>query len=549
MPLNPFQQNLKTAYCKAVPLIAVSTQDQSATLSLLPPCFLPDLPILSWDIVSGVKGTNDTGEYLAEYITSRVKDVEDLQGRDGFRALVSLMRESFDSLPYNAFCLVALNLHRGLDDSSVIQTIANCRNWLAQGGTINGQVSSSCLVLLAPSFTFPAELSQDIYSLTDDPPQEARLREIILDVCSWSSVPVPQEPTLTKAAESLLSLSEFSAQQEVALAVSSDPSWTDSLGDRRRIRVNETPGLELFSGKTSFRDIGGYEEIKSFFSLLFNGPMGFRSLFFVDEIEKGLGSASDSSGVSLRMLGTILSYMSDNNVSGILLHGVPGAGKSAVSQACSGEFKVPFVSADLSAMQNSLVGKSEENLRRALEIDKSLGRGKSLWISTCNDIEKIPAPLLSRFDLGVFTFDLPSEGELSSIWPIQLAAHGLDISQPLPNSAGWTGREIKAACKKAFALGLSVVDASKYVIPLSISKPEDIEKCHREAAGKLLSASYPGPFVMPKESKRTGRAIQQESSPTIILATPSPYQFTNAPEQPFTPKPRIGFGEDDPSKS
>lgn len=551
--LNPFQQKLKTAYLRAVPFIAVTTQDQPATLALLPDCLPENMPVLTWDIVTGLGGYDTAGNETAQWILDRAK-AEEFQGPSGFGALVSLLRNSREDLPTNVFCLVAHNLHRGLDDPATIQSIANCRGWLAEGGTLDRVARSSCLIMLAPSFSWPAELAQDVYALVDAPPEEARLKEIITEVCSWSEIPPPEEPTLTKAAESLLSLSEFSAQQEVALSLSRNAQWTENLGERRRARVNATPGLDLFGGRTSFADIGGYSEIKSFFTRLFNGPLGFRSIFFIDEIEKGLGSMQDSSGVSLRMLGTILSHISDTGVSGILLHGVPGSGKTAVSQACSGEFKVPFVSADLSAMQNSLVGKSEENLRRALEIDKSLGRGKSLWVATCNEIDRIPAPLLSRFDLATFTFDLPSPEELSSIWPIQLAAHGLDTSQALPDSTGWTGREIKGCCKKAFALGLSVCEASQFVIPLSISSPLTIEKCHSEASGKLLSSSYPGPFRAPKGEAKKGRAMQLESdssqAPIIVMASPSPYQFSPAqqPEAPFVPKPRIGFGEDESPK-
>lgn len=549
-PLNPFQQKLKTAYLRAVPFIAVTSQDQPATLALLPDCLPKNMPILTWDIVTGLSGYGEAGNTLAEWTLDRTK-AEDMQGPSGFSTLVGLLKSGKEVLQPNVFCLVAHNLHRGLDDAAIVQTISNSRGWLAEGGTLDRVARSSCLIMLAPSFTWPAELSQDVYSLVDAPPEEDRLKDIITEVCSWNDLTPPEEPILTKAAESLLSLSEFSAQQEVALAISRESSWTENLGERRRARVNATPGLDLYSGRTTFADIGGYFEIKSFFSRLFAGPMGFRSIFFIDEVEKGLGSMQDSSGVSLRMLGTILSHISDTGVSGILLHGVPGSGKTAVSQACSGEFKVPFVSADLSAMQNSLVGKSEENLRRALEIDRSLGRGKSLWVATCNEIDRIPAPLLSRFDLATFTFDLPSPDELASIWPIQLAAHNLDLSQPLPDSAGWTGREIKGCCKKAYALGLSVCEAAQYVIPLSVSSPQTIEKCHGEAAGKLLSASYPGPFRAPKIEPRKGRAMSLDTEnspqqPLIVLANPSPYQFSPAqPDQPFVPKPRIGFGDDE----
>jgi ATPase family associated with various cellular activities (AAA) len=429
----------------------------------------------------------------------------------------------------------------------VIQSLSLARDWAKRGGMLGSGKSSHCIILLGTSFTLPAELSQDILSLDDAPPSEEEIKGLLTQVTQAAGLPDASPDTLMKSAEALLSLSSFAVEQEAAMSLTREGLNVDDLGERRRIRVESSPGLYMPRERPNFSSTGGYTEAKSFLTQLFAGPLGLRSIMFFDEIEKAVGATNDSSGVGLRMLGQLLTHMSLSRTSGILLHGVPGSGKTALAQACSGEFGVPFINCSLSEMQNSLVGQSEANLKRALEIDKSIGQGKSLWIATCNEVERIPAPLFRRFDLATFTFDLPNPEERASIWPIQLANYGLDTSQELPLDEGWTGSDIASCCKKAFALGVSVVEASKRVIPLSLSARKTIDKCHKEAEGCFLSSSYPGPFKMP--IKKPGERVisledGQETQPQLVVinAAPSPFQFSpGEPQEPFVKKDKIGF--------
>jgi hypothetical protein len=548
------------AKCRArgVPLISITTQDPRDTIAQVASVLPQNYPLLSWDVVQGLTSNNPGGEEVIEGIVADTKAgfLETLKGEGGLVNCLSFLQDNF---PAPAFCLALHNIHRAIGDAAVIQALSNSRNWLEAGAPWgkDQQMVSATIILLSPSITLSEELANDVYSLDDPVPSLPALEKIISGIVKDTGLPSPEPETLTKAADALLTLSPFAAKQETALSLTEAGIDLVDLGARRRARINATPGLNLFGGTTTFNHIGGYGEIKGFLTRLFAGPLKFKSIFFLDEIEKALGNMNDSNGINLRQLGAVLSYMADNNTSGLLLHGIPGAGKTAISQACSGEFGIPFLSADLSAMQDSLVGKSEENLRRALETDKSLSQGKSLWIATCNEIERIPAPLLSRFDLATFTFDLPNAEELASIWPIQLASFGLDTTQPLPISTGWTGREIKACCKKSFALGIPVVDAASYVIPLSVSNPQTVERCYQEANNKLLSSSYPGPFQKPAASSQApkGRAMrigpdstaqEQEPNPTIVVvnASPSAFQFSPNPQEPTNPlskKEPIGF--------
>jgi hypothetical protein len=69
---------------------------------------------------------------------------------------------------------------------------------------------------------------------------------------------------------------------------------------------------------------------------------------------------------------------------------------------------------------------------------------------------------------------------------------GLDPQQPRPQDHYWTGAEIRQCCENAALLGLPLVEAAKYVIPVSVSGAEENDKLRQWANGRCLSADVPG---------------------------------------------------------
>ena len=182
-------------------------------------------------------------------------------------------------------------------------------------------------------------------------------------------------------------------------------------------------------------------------------------ILFCDEIEKGLagaaGSGQTDSGVSARLFGSLLTWLSDH------------------------ESDVFFV-------------------------------------ATSNDISKLPPEFsrAERFD-GVFFVDLPGVNERRAIWKLYLEKFGLDPTQPRPVDADWTGAEIRACCRLAALLEIPLLEAGRNVVPVARTAAESLARLRDWASGRCLAADAPGGIYIraqpatQKSGRRLGRGPSQ----------------------------------------
>lgn len=229
---------------------------------------------------------------------------------------------------------------------------------------------------------------------------------------------------------------------------------------------------------------------------------------------------------------------------GLLLLGVQGCGKSLCAKAVANVWQVPLLRFDMGRMFGSLVGSSEENVRRAIgvaesvapavlwvdEIDKAFAgtQGSAFsdagttarvfgtfltWLSekvapvfvvaTANDISQLPPELLrkGRFD-ELFFVDLPEAAERAEIFGIHLRRRGrddarFDCADLAAASADFSGAEIEEAVVSALYEGFSrgeelaqehVRLALRDTIPLARTMAEHIRRLREWAAGRARPA-------------------------------------------------------------
>jgi AAA+ superfamily predicted ATPase len=232
---------------------------------------------------------------------------------------------------------------------------------------------------------------------------------------------------------------------------------------------------------------------------------------------------------------------------GILILGVQGCGKSLCAKAVSTMWQQPLLRFDMGRMFGSLVGSSEENVRRAIavaesvapailwvdEIDKAFAGSQSsggtdggttarvfgtflTWLSektvpvfvvaTANDISQLPPELLRKGRLDeIFFVDLPSESEREEVFRIHLlkrqrSPEGFDLAALVQASSEFSGAEIEeaiiSALYDAFYSGhelttAHVLAALRETVPLAKTMDEQIGRLRGWAEGRARNASVP----------------------------------------------------------
>lgn len=474
-----------------VPLVLIESADAADTVrDIVAVTESKNVPVGVWDLVRGINPATK----LAQEICDKVNG-----GQDAAIATGNPVEALRAIAQHPNLVTVMMGAEKILADSQVQQAVWNLRDIFKGNG--------STLALIATMGTkVPASLKDDIVSVTHALPVEDDLRRIVTGIGQDANVAIGDD-AVTRAIDATLGLSGFAAEQSVSLALSKAGLDLDDLWERKCRIVEQTQGLKVLRGREMFADIGGCMNVKKFLANYIKGKRRPRVVIFIDEIEKALGSQSDTSGTSQALLGYLLKWSQDTAATGCIFLGPAGSGKSAVSKAIGNEARCPALEFDLSGMRGSLVGESEQRMRAGLATVDAIGQGRVLMIATCNSINALPPELRRRFTLGTFYFDLPSREERGLIWPIHEAKCG--VSGPRPNDEGWTGAEIRQCCDIADRLGISLVEAAAYVVPIARSCAEQIETLRKSASGRFLSASEPGVYQYQQQAPvNAGRKLE-----------------------------------------
>jgi hypothetical protein len=491
-----------------VPLLAVPTADPSATMFNLASVTDEAYPILTWDVVRGLV------PQIRKFTESGDPDVNDpstVAMRDALQAAAKDQSETIGN-PGNALEIAAhlpkeslmffMNAQRFTEkDVVVIQAIWNLRDHFKQ--------NNRSLVMLVPDISLPAELAQDVVVLNEPLPDTDDLAVIVRELCESVQYKVP-ETIVDRAVEAVRGLSAFSAEQVLAMSLTKDGILLEDLWERKYQMIENTPGLKVHRGKTSFSDIEGLANVKKFVKGLFSGTKRPDVVVLMDEMEKMMaGATSDSSGTTQKQNSAFLKWTQDRDVAACVYLGAAGSGKTALIEAMQKEFGIPVLKFNVDEAQNQYVGATGERTREALKKIDAMGE-RPLVICTSNDFSALPAELKSRFRFGTFFFDLPTVEENKAIWKLYMKKFNLK-GQTLPTCEGWTGREIKACCDIADRCGMAITEAAKFIVPVCKSDAPRIERLRSEAHGNYISSSYEGTYVKKGTNVQAQAAFPQRN--------------------------------------
>jgi hypothetical protein len=384
--------------------------------------------------------------------------------------------------------------------------------------------SFKTIVLISPVMEIPAELDKEVTVLNYPLPTREDLSElldkIIEDVRQFKQVKIElDEAGRDRLLQAALGLTLGEAENVFAKIIVKDERLSggdvnEVFAEKQQI-IRKSGLLEYCSTGESFAHIGGLAVLKDW--------LNKRAAAFTQEA-RAFGVPPPK---------------------GILMLGVQGCGKSLCAKAVSNQWQLPLLRFDMGRMFGSLVGSSEENVRRAIavaesvapailwvdEIDKafagSQGSGASdggttarvfgtflTWLSektapvfvvaTANDISQLPPELLRKGRLDeIFFVDLPSQPERAEIFGIHIArrrrpAEQFDLAALAEASRDFSGAEIEEAINSALYDAFyehgdisteSVLATLAQTVPLAKTMDEQINRLRAWAEGRARNAS------------------------------------------------------------
>jgi hypothetical protein len=303
--------------------VSILSGDEPATVQSI--VSLNNRAIVQYDCVRGYVPMNDAGITAMQSI---IGDNDPVLMTDPTTAISAAM----DRAPENTV-IVCIGAARWIDDKRTCQAIANCREPFKRTNRTIILISSFSTIL-------PSDIGSDIYQISDNPPDEKEREVIIRDLHTSAELSEPAADDLQTAVTATRGLSAYTAEQAIALSMSRNGLNIELLWKRWRQAINSTPGLSVDMSGATMDDIGGLDNIKNFSRSIMAGRDAPAAIIRIEEIEKSLsgagygnGGLGDSSGTSQSMLGSILTYMQEENQTGLIAVGPPGSGKSLCSVA------------------------------------------------------------------------------------------------------------------------------------------------------------------------------------------------------------------------
>jgi AAA+ superfamily predicted ATPase len=525
-------QRLKILIDSSTPIIAMETVEEVRAVRMVrAACASLNLAVFEWSIASGlmrsgssvgevVTGGYDLSEHsLPGHPVSGHAGMESIEqnakalynSREPAQMLGNLEGVSIDA----AFILK--DLHRHMDDPVVVRRLRD----VGQRFSANRKT----IILTAPKIEIPPEL-HGLVEIFDLPlPDRQRLRQIIDETLARISKTHTLQRKLDAAgldtmAENLRGLTEEEADRAISQALVTRyalcPEIVTDVLEMKKSLLKRSEMLDFVEASDNMADVGGLENLK-----------------------RWLGQRRGSWDDSAREFGL-------EAPKGVIILGVQGCGKSLCARAVAGEWKLPLVKFDTSAVYDKYIGETEKRIRKVFQVAEELAPCV-LWIdelekvfagsgadsasadagvssrllaaflswmqdrkapvfvaATCNNVTVLPPELIrkGRFD-ELFFVDLPNQAERKQIYSLQLAKRKrnpaeFDLDQVALRAKGYSGAEIDAAVQTALYAAYSekkalntqaLLDALSHTVPLSTTRAEEIAAQREWARTRAVPAS------------------------------------------------------------
>jgi len=450
--------------------------------------------VYSWSVTEGIKG--EDGDSHPDY-------------RDPMRALDFAMKLEDHAV------FVLKDFHPFLKDPGLVRRLRDLHRAFTKGRTLRH------VILLSGILKVPPELEKEMAVLDFELPDRDELDGIVTKVLN--NVP-PSRPIALRddadlrlqVVEASLGLTAEEAENVFAKSLirKKDFDFDIILSEKKNI-IRKSGLLEFFESRFDMGDIGGMDPLKA----------------WLTKRQKAFSKEARDYGLPLPK--------------GILLIGVPGCGKSLTAKAVGSMWRMPLLRLDVGKVFGSLVGSSEENIRKVIktaeavapsilwldELEKGFAGVQSsgetdsgttarvfasfiTWlqeksspvfvIATANDVSALPPELLrkGRFD-EIFFVDLPTVEERKDIVKIHLQRKNrnpddFDLEAINNECKNFSGSEVEQAIISglydAFDEGVEletrhVEFASKEIIPLAFTMREKIDKMREWSKSRARLAS------------------------------------------------------------
>lgn len=387
-------------------------------------------------------------------------------------------------------------------------------------------------VFVSVTFELPRELEREIVVINLPLPTREELEGLLRQVAEAAGVEVPEDTT--PVVEATLGLTITEAENAFALSLVVAGSFDACVVAREKEQLVRKSGvLEIFSPDANMESVGGLAELKQYLRL--------RVAAYAPEAQAyGLPAPR-----------------------GVLLVGVPGCGKSLCAKALAAEWQKPLLRLDAGRLFGSLVGESEANTRRALEVAEAVapavlwldevekglagvqssGRTDSgvtarvfgqflTWlqekkapvfvVATANAVDQLPPEFLrkGRFD-EIFFVDLPTPEERADIFRVQLAKRRRDpnvfeLPALVTATENFTGAEIEEAVISGLFQAWNdgrrevttddILAAARAITPLAVGMSDRIEALRAWAEKSARRANG----VAQAQAVRPTRVIRRE---------------------------------------